>query len=60
MKEQNVNEEVIKILKEAPDARKALRENYNNLLNVADYCYNNYVQVIQQLHTDTTTATTTM
>ncbi|XP_047428906.1 ABI family, member 3a isoform X1 [Mugil cephalus] len=44
MKEQNVNEEVLKILKEAPDARKALRENYTNLLNVADYCHNNYIQ----------------
>ncbi|XP_037647293.1 ABI family, member 3a isoform X5 [Sebastes umbrosus] len=44
MKEQNFNEEVKKIMEEAPNARKALLENYDNLLNVADYCYNNYVQ----------------
>uniref|UniRef100_A0A669D1R9 Uncharacterized protein n=1 Tax=Oreochromis niloticus TaxID=8128 RepID=A0A669D1R9_ORENI len=37
-------EDVMKILEEAPNARKALRENYDNLLNVADYCYNNYIQ----------------
>lgn len=33
-----------KILEEAPNARKALKENYENLLNVADYCYNTYTQ----------------
>ncbi|XP_006811096.1 abl interactor 1-like, partial [Neolamprologus brichardi] len=44
MKDQNLNEDVMKILEEAPNARKALRENYDNLLNVADYCYNNYIQ----------------
>uniref|UniRef100_A0A3B5MT05 ABI gene family member 3 n=1 Tax=Xiphophorus couchianus TaxID=32473 RepID=A0A3B5MT05_9TELE len=33
------------ILEEAPSARKALQENYQNLLNVADYCYNTYTQV---------------
>ncbi|XP_038138306.1 ABI family, member 3a isoform X2 [Cyprinodon tularosa] len=44
MKEQNFKDEVAKILEEAPKARKALRENYENLLNVADYCYNTYTQ----------------
>ncbi|XP_078101732.1 abl interactor 1-like, partial [Sander vitreus] len=44
MKEQKLEEEVMKILEEAPSARKALLENYDNLLNVADYCYNNYIQ----------------
>nr|XP_046270594.1 ABI family, member 3a isoform X3 [Scatophagus argus] len=44
MKEQNLKEEVMKIMEEAPNARKALQENYENLLNVADYCYNNYIQ----------------
>ncbi|CAI5676707.1 unnamed protein product [Oreochromis niloticus] len=44
MKDQNLNKDVMKILEEAPNARKALRENYDNLLNVADYCYNNYIQ----------------
>uniref|UniRef100_A0A672GJM0 Abl-interactor homeo-domain homologous domain-containing protein n=1 Tax=Salarias fasciatus TaxID=181472 RepID=A0A672GJM0_SALFA len=34
------------ILEEAPAACKALRENYDNLVNVADYCYNNYIQVL--------------
>ncbi|KAM4535501.1 ABI family, member 3a isoform 1-T1 [Fundulus diaphanus] len=44
MKDQNFKDEVAKILEEAPNARKALRENYENLLNVADYCYNTYTQ----------------
>ncbi|XP_027132121.1 ABI family, member 3a isoform X3 [Larimichthys crocea] len=44
MKEHNFKEEVMKIMEEAPNARKALQENYDNLLSVADYCYNNYVK----------------
>ncbi|KAM4717125.1 ABI family, member 3a isoform 1-T1 [Anableps anableps] len=44
MKDQNSKDEVMKILEEAPSARKALQENYENLLNVADYCYNTYTQ----------------
>ncbi|XP_036945118.1 ABI family, member 3a isoform X1 [Acanthopagrus latus] len=44
MKEHNYKDEVTKIMEEAPSARKALLENYDNLLSVADYCYNNYVQ----------------
>uniref|UniRef100_A0A096MB14 Abl-interactor homeo-domain homologous domain-containing protein n=1 Tax=Poecilia formosa TaxID=48698 RepID=A0A096MB14_POEFO len=44
MKDQNYKDEVTKILEEAPSARKALQENYQNLLNVADYCYNTYTQ----------------
>lgn len=31
-------------MEEAPNARKALLENYDNLLNVADYCHTNYIQ----------------
>lgn len=44
MKEHNYKDEVTKIMEEAPSARKALLENYDNLLSVADYCYNNYIQ----------------
>ncbi|CAJ1075515.1 ABI family%2C member 3a isoform X1 [Xyrichtys novacula] len=44
MKEQKFEEEVRKIMEEAPNARKALLDNYDNLLSVADYCYNNYTQ----------------
>uniref|UniRef100_A0A3Q4ACK0 Osteoclast-stimulating factor 1 n=1 Tax=Mola mola TaxID=94237 RepID=A0A3Q4ACK0_MOLML len=44
MKEQKFQEEAIKIIEEAPNARRALLENYDNLLKVADYCYDNYVQ----------------
>lgn len=45
MKEQNC-EEVLKILDDIPNGRRALVENYDNLLNVAEYCNNNYIQVL--------------
>lgn len=45
MKEQKLEEEVGKILDEIPNGRRALLENYDNLLNVAEYCNNNYIQV---------------
>lgn len=44
MNDQNFKDEVTKIIEEAPNARKALLDNYSNLLNLADYCYNNYIQ----------------
>lgn len=43
-------------MEEAPNARKALLENYDNLLNVADYCYNNYIQVSTYSTTTTNTS----
>ena len=60
MKDQNSSDEVTKILEEAPNARKALRENYENLLNVADYCYNSYIQVSAAPATAKTTTVQSM
>ncbi|KAI5097080.1 hypothetical protein C0J45_12389, partial [Silurus meridionalis] len=37
-------EEITTILQQAPDARNALLENYNNLRNVAEYCESSYLQ----------------
>lgn len=51
MKEQKFEEEVVKILNEIPNGRRALLQNYDNLLNVAEYCHNNYIQVIRWLTT---------
>lgn len=52
MKEQNFKEEVLKVLDEIPNGRRALLENYDNLLNVAEYCNNNYIQVVLFLLTE--------
>lgn len=52
MKEQNSEEEVIKILADIPNCRRALLENYDNLLNVAEYCNSNYIQVLLLQLTD--------
>ncbi|XP_077413499.1 ABI family, member 3a isoform X1 [Vanacampus margaritifer] len=44
MKADELKEEVVKILNEAPKSRQLLLENYNNFMKVADYCCENYVQ----------------
>ncbi|XP_061606230.1 ABI family, member 3a [Phyllopteryx taeniolatus] len=44
MRADALKEEVVKILNEAPNSRKLLLENYDNFMNVADYCCNNYIQ----------------
>ncbi|XP_077475890.1 ABI family, member 3a isoform X2 [Stigmatopora argus] len=44
MKQDKLQEEAMKILDEASDCRKLLEENYQNFMNVADYCCKNYVE----------------
>ena len=46
MKEQKLKQEVGRIQQEAVCARQALLTNFTNLLNVAEYCSTNYLQVL--------------
>ncbi|KAG9346285.1 hypothetical protein JZ751_008110 [Albula glossodonta] len=48
MKDQKCIEEINTIFQEAPAGRESLLTNYKNLLNVADYCEKNYLQVDDQ------------
>lgn len=47
MKEQNCEEEAMKLLDDIPNGRRALLDNYDNLLSVAEYCNTNYIQVLR-------------